>query len=153
MQRIQGAIAFGIILFFVIIGGFVGAKLEQSTLVLLGGIFIGSAVIGVVAVVVAVLMLRMNGGGRGQGERGGGYMNEEQVRRYALRMWRDDLQEAQLAAREAKMLRAGTQMWADAPAMPEPGTQLAVPQQQPAPRRSFYVVGQDGSARDLGGDF
>lgn len=136
MERINRAAAAGIMLFAIIMGGFVGARADQTTIALLGGTLIGLLVaVPATAVAVAVSMRRRH-------ER-----VPEAPQRYSAPM--PPSPPAYWAMPPSADPRLGYAPLAQPmpAALPQP---ISAPEYLlPATRRRFYMIGDSGEVQEI----
>jgi hypothetical protein len=136
MDKINKAAAAGIVFFSIVLAGFVGVKVDQTTIALLGGAFIGL----VVAIPTTALIMMIG-----------------------LRK-RDDGPQASQPRHQAPLPASPPQYWVMPQGMPQSPYTVREPQanyqqlQQPiaAPayllpqsRRRFYMIGEGGEVKEI----
>jgi hypothetical protein len=137
VDRVNKAAAVSIVFFSVVLAGFIGARVDQTTIALLGGTFIGLVVAIPATVLVVIIAMRR----------------------------RDDMPQERYARHTAPMPQSPPQYWVmpnpqfDIRA-PQPAQMQAMPSalqaplvapdyMLPAARRRFYMIGEAGEVREI----
>lgn len=132
MDRINKAAAAGVIFFMVILAGFVGIKVDQVTIALLGGAFIGI----VVAIPTTALIMWIGNGG---------FKRKEQPP--PVYHYHDQRRDPPAPAFPQQMPYPNPQLLQEGW-----GGRVVHPQQQaylPEPIRHFYVIGDGGEVKEI----
>lgn len=126
MNRLLNAVAVAIVIFVTVIAFVVGSRIDQNTVSLLLGTAIGALVTAPCAVICTVVVMRgRESHGRGQDY---GYP----------------------APPPAFYTMPPQQPWPGAAPQGWPQVGYGMQDYLPPPRRRFYVVGEDGEAREMG---
>jgi hypothetical protein len=134
MDKINKAAALSIVFFSIVLAGFVGARVDQTTIALLGGTFIGLLVaIPTTALIVLIVMRRRED------------IVSERTPRYSAPMPPNPPQ-YWVASNQPHDVR-GQVYQPPAPQLREP---IAAPEfMLPAARRRFYMIGESGEVREI----
>lgn len=136
MERINRAAAAGIVLFAVVMGGFVGSRADQTTIALLGGTLIG-LIVAVPVTVVAVVMAMRRRHDR----------PAEVAQRFSAPMPPSPPPYWAMSASVDPRFAYAQMPQAQPAALPQP---VSAPEfLLPATRRRFYMIGDSGEVQEI----
>jgi hypothetical protein len=137
MDKVNRAAAVGIILFSIVMAGFIGARVDQTTIALLGGTFLGLLVaVPATVLVVIVALRRRNDAPAEHGPRYSAPMPHSPPQYWVM-------PNAQYDVRAPYAPQAAPSLATLQPPIAAPDYLL------PASRRRFYVIGEAGEVREI----
>jgi hypothetical protein len=137
MDRLSKAVAISLVLFSVVLAAFIGSRVDQVTIALLGGTFIGLMVAIPSVLLVMVLMTRRREEDRYDRPRYTAHMPPSPPQYWMMPHPAD-------AASDFRVTQLPTQ---PSPARPVIGAPEYV---LPAVRRRFYLIGESGEMQEIG---
>ena len=142
MDKISKAFGAGIVFFSIVVAGFVGSKVDQTTIALLGGTFIG-LLVAVPSTLLVVLLARRRSDEQNQ------QMQQERGMRYATHMppsppqyWAMPQQPYDVRVMTPQHMQQAQYPQLNA-GIPAPDYML------PMSRRRFYLIGEGGEVKEI----